>query len=516
MWTQQLEEITSSLDSFSLLCLLGCLLLLLFFSKWLLFPSPRKNQLLPPSPFKLPILGNLHQLGSHPHRSLHSMSQTHGPIMLLHLGQSPTLVISSPESAKEILKTHDLHFSNRTDSIIARRLLYNYKDLSLSPYGEYWRQMRSICVMQLLSTKRVHSFRRVREEEASLMVDRILEMRHQSVDLGEMFSVLTEDVISRVAFGKKYRKLKGMLKEMAVLLGIFNVADFVPWMGWINRFNGLNARVERVFAEFDQFLDEVVDEHITRRRMQGNTAVDETEEEQKDFVDVLLDAQEDNELMDRDSIKAIILDMFGAGSDTTFTALEWAMTEVLKHPRVTNKLQQEIRSVVGNNPTVKEEDIERMPYLKAVIKESLRLHPPIPLLVPRASTKDTNVLGYDIAAKTGVLINAWAIGRDPTAWEDPAEFRPERFMVGSSSSVIDYKGQDFQLIPFGAGRRGCPGITFAAAVLEIAMAALLHRFDWTFPGGSKAEDLDVSEAPGMAVQRQFPLLVIATPFSLQE
>ncbi|CAN1234060.1 Psoralen synthase [Linum perenne] len=429
MSTQQLEEITitSLIDQFSLLCflLLGFLGLLIIF-KWVLFSSPKKN--LPPSPFKLPILGNLHQLGTHPHRSLQSMSQLHGPIMLLHLGRSPTLVISSPESAKEILKTHDLTFSNRTDSIIARRLLYNYKDLSLSPYGEYWRQMRSICVMQLLSTKKVQSFRLVREEEANLMVERIENQRNSSggpVDLGEMFAVMTEDVISRVAFGKK---------------------------------------------------------------------------EHKDFVDVLLDAQDDNELMDRDSIKAIILDMFGAGSDTTFTALEWAMTEVLKHPRVTDKLQQDIRSVVGKKPNVKEEDIERMPYLRAVIKESL---------VPRASTKDTKVLGYDIAAKTGVLVNAWAIGRDPTAWEDAEDFKPERFM----GSEIDYKGQDFQLIPFGAGRRGCPGITFAAAVLEIAMAALLHKFDWTFPGGAKAEDLDVSEAPGMAVQRKFPLLVFANPHS---
>ncbi|CAN1234059.1 Cytochrome P450 71A6 (Fragment) [Linum perenne] len=483
MSTQQLEEITitSLIDQFSLLCflLLGFLGLLIIF-KWVLFSSPKKN--LPPSPFKLPILGNLHQLGTHPHRSLQSMSQLHGPIMLLHLGRSPTLVISSPESAKE-----------------ARRLLYNYKDLSLSPYGEYWRQMRSICVMQLLSTKKVQSFRLVREEEANLMVERIENQRNSSggpVDLGEMFAVMTEDVISRVAFGKKYRKLKDMLKEMAVLLG------------WINRFNGLNARVEKVFNEFDQFLDEVVDEHVEKRQ-QG--IVDEAEEH-KDFVDVLLDAQDDNELMDRDSIKAIILvshDMFGAGSDTTFTALEWAMTEVLKHPRVTDKLQQDIRSVVGKKPNVKEEDIERMPYLRAVIKESLRLHPPIPLLVPRASTKDTKVLGYDIAAKTGVLVNAWAIGRDPTAWEDAEDFKPERFM----GSEIDYKGQDFQLIPFGAGRRGCPGITFAAAVLEIAMAALLHKFDWTFPGGAKAEDLDVSEAPGMAVQRKFPLLVFANPHS---
>ncbi|CAL1390573.1 unnamed protein product [Linum trigynum] len=482
------------------------LLPLFLISTWLIvFRKPKTNNT-PPSPFKLPILGNLHQLGSHPHRSLQSMAQRHGPIMLLHLGHAPMVVISSPESAKEILKTHDLTFANRTDSIISRRLFYNYRDLSLSPYGEYWRQMRSICVMQLLSTKKVQSFRSVREEEANLMAG-LIQARSGSgspVDLGELFAGLTEDVISRVAFGRKYRKLKEMLKEMAVLLGIFNVADFVPWMGWINRFNGLNDRVERVFGEFDRFLDEIVDEHVAARGRQGNEKTEELE--QRDFVDVLLDAQQENELMDRDSIKAIILDMFGAGSDTTFTALEWAMTEVLKHPRVTRTLQEEIRSVAGNKPSVNEDDIERMPYLKAVIKESLRLHPPIPLLVPRAATNDTKVMGYDVKAKTGVLINAWAIGRDPAAWEDAEEFRPERFL----SSSIDYKGLDFQLIPFGAGRRGCPGITFAAAVLELAMVAVLHKVDWSFPGGAKAEDLDMSEAPGMAVQRKFPLLAIAT------
>jgi cytochrome P450 len=201
--------------------------------------------------------------------------------------------------------------------------------------------------------------------------------------------------------------------------------------------------------------------------------------------------------------------MFAAGTDTTHTALEWTMTELLKHPEVMKKAQDEIRRITGSKISVTQDDVEKTLYLKAVIKESLRLHPPIPTLIPRESTKDVTVQGYDILAKTRVIINAWAIGRDPSSWENPDEFRPERFL----ESAIDFKGNDFQFIPFGAGRRGCPGTTFASSVIEITLASLLHKFNWALPGGAKPEDLDITEAPGLAIHRKFPLLVIATPHS---
>lgn len=210
-----------------------------------------------------------------------------------------------------------------------------------------------------------------------------------------------------------------------------------------------------------------------------------------------------------DSIKAIILDMFSAGTDTTHTALEWTMTELLKHPEVMKKAQAEIRRITGSKISVTQDDVEKTLYLKAVIKESLRLHPPIPMLLPRESTKDVKVQGYDILAKTRVIINAWAIGRDPSSWENPEEFRPERFL----ESAIDFKGNDFQFIPFGAGRRGCPGTPFASSLIEITLASLLHKFNWALPGGAKPEDLDITEAPELAIHRKFPLVVIATPHS---
>ncbi|CAI0450809.1 unnamed protein product [Linum tenue] len=362
---------------------LASLLLFLFLSaKFLLLSKKNSNSNSPPSPWKLPILGNLHQLGTHPHRALRSLSLTHGPLFLLRLGSAPTLVASSPESAKQIMKTHDLAFSNRPYSAISNRLLYNYKDLSQTPYSPYWRQMRAICVTRLLSARRVASFRHIREQEAAFLVAAIEEGASTPLD------------------------------EFGAVLGTVNVADFIPWLGWVNRFNGLDRRVEKVFAEFDEFLDRVVEDH--------RLTTGEKSEEEEDIVDVLLQIQREtsNSAVDRDTIKAIVLDMFAAGSDTTYTALEWTMTEILRHPRVMEKLQQEIRVILGDERNVNEEVIERMDYLKAVIKESFRLHPPIPLLVPRESTQDVKVQGYDVPEKTRVIVNAWAIGRDPKRWGD--------------------------------------------------------------------------------------------------
>ena len=208
------------------------------------------------------------------------------------------------------------------------------------------------------------------------------------------------------------------------------------------------------------------------------------------------------------SIFCFLQTTFAAGTDTTSTFLEWAMTELLRHPRVLKKVQIEVREVLKGKDDIAD-DFEKMLYLKAVMKETFRLHPPIPLLVPRQAREDVKVMGYDIAAGTMVIIDAWAIGRDPALWDEPEEFRPERFL----NSPIDFKGLDFQLIPFGAGRRGCPGITFAMAVNELVLANLLHKFDWALPGGAKAEDLDITECPGVAIHRRIPLLAIATPWS---
>ena len=198
--------------------------------------------------------------------------------------------------------------------------------------------------------------------------------------------------------------------------------------------------------------------------------------------------------------------MFAGGTDTIYTTLEWAMTELLRHPKAMKELQNEVRGI-SKGQQITENDLEKMHYLKAVIKETFRLHPPAPLLFPRESMKDVKIMSYDIPAGTMVLVNAWAIGRDPMFWDEAEEFHPERFL----NTNIDFKGQFFQLIPFGAGRRACPGISFAIIIIELLLANLINRFDWELAGGMKAKDLDMTERPGISVHRKFPLIVVATP-----
>ncbi|CAL5375056.1 unnamed protein product [Camellia sinensis] len=285
--------------SFSLLLFLS----LPFLLKWLLSTTTKKN--LPPSPPKLPIIGNLHQLGLYPHRSLLSLSKLYGAVMLLHLGSFPAVVVSSTTAAKEIMKTHDLIFSNRPD----------LKDVLVAPYGEYWRQLKSIFVLQLLSTKRVQSFRSANEAETTNMLNFIEKSCISSpssppLNLSEMFSWLTSDVVCMAAFGKTYRvgergeKFQKLLREFVELVGGFDVGGFIPWLGWVSRLSGKDGDVDRVAKELDDFLDSVVQEHDDRMVECGG----ESDESEEDFVDTMLKIQRDNKssvTIDRDSIKLL-------------------------------------------------------------------------------------------------------------------------------------------------------------------------------------------------------------------
>ncbi|CAN4085951.1 unnamed protein product [Withania somnifera] len=419
--------------------------------------------------------------------------------MMLQFGSVPVLIASSAEAASQIMKTQDMAFADKPKWSIPSKLFFGPKDVAFTPYGEYWRNARSVCMLQLLNNKRVQSFSKIREEETSLLLKKI----RDSIDNSQVV-----DLTELGALGRKYcdgeegKKFKTLVMELVELLGVFNIGDFMPWLAWVNRFNGLNDKVDKVATDFSAFLEGVIQEHREKK-------TDEKEEGSADFVDIMLQVQKENKSgfkVGMDSIKAIIMDMFSAGTDTTSTVLEWTMNELIRNPKTLQKLRDEVRQVTLGKSDVTEDDLEHMPYLRAVLKESLRLHSPVPLL-PREAIKDTKVLGYDVAAGTQVFICPWAISRDPTIWENPEEFQPERFL----DSCIDYKGLHFELIPFGAGRRGCPGIPFAIVVNELALARMLFHFEFSLPNGAKAEDLDVDEALGITVRRKFPLLVVATP-----
>ncbi|KAL6177536.1 hypothetical protein ACLB2K_049062 [Fragaria x ananassa] len=363
--------------------------LTIFLLRWLVPAAPPQTHIkcLPPSPPRLPIIGNLHQLGRLPHRSLHTLAQRYGPMMLLHFGVKPVLIVSSADDARDVMKTHDLVFSNRPRLSASDRLLYNGKGVASATYGEHWRSARRVCVVHLLSSNRVQSFRAEREEELGLLIQEVKRLTSVSlsVNLSEMFASFTVDVMCRVAFGRKYGgfKFREMLGELMMLLGGFYMRDYVPWLAWVDWIKGSDAKIERLSKEFDRFLDDVVDEHMGVFKMRGESGGDGSGEGGKDFVDVLLEVQSsgsEGSSIDRDSIKGIILDMFSGGTDTTYTVLEWAMTEILRHPRVCRKLQIEAMEIANGKPDITESDLDNMHYLKAVIKETLRLHPPIPLL----------------------------------------------------------------------------------------------------------------------------------------
>ncbi|XP_052145234.1 dimethylnonatriene synthase-like isoform X2 [Oryza glaberrima] len=309
-----------------------------------------------------------------------------------------------------------------------------------------------------------------------------------------------------------------MIEEIFFLNGVFNIGDMVPWLGWLDP-QGYIGRMKRLGSMFDRFLEHILDEHVERRRREGDGFA------ARDMVDLLLQFADDPSLkvpIQRDGVKAFILELITGSTDTTSVSVEWAMSEVLRNPSVLAKATDELDRVVGRRRLVAEDDIPNLPYLDAVVKESMRLHPVVPLLVPRVSREDAySVSGagdggaaasYDIPAGTRVLVNVWAIGRDPAVWGDAAEeFRPERF-AGGEHGGVDVKGQDFELLPFGSGRRMCPGMGLGLRMVQLTLANLLHGFAWRLPGGvAAAEELSMEEKFGISVSRLVQLKAIPEP-----
>ncbi|KAL8197953.1 hypothetical protein R6Q57_030041 [Mikania cordata] len=424
------------------------------------------------------------------------MAKTYGPLIWLQLGSTPVVIVSSADAAREIMKTHDIIFSNRPFTSVIDKIFYGSKDVVFSPYGEYWRKLKSICVLHLLSSKQVQLYRQVREDETAQIIRKIQEANGSVVNMTDLLVSLTNNLIARVAFGKTYG-YEHMVHRIANATARFSVGNYFTSFTWMDRLSGLHREADEIFKESDDIFEGVIEEHVNKKDfgIKGH-----------DLVDILLEIQKDKSTgfeLERYMMKAIILNVFGAGTDTTSTSLVWAIGELLRNTRVMKELQQEARKIGRGRPMIPEEDVEKMPYLKAVFKEGLRLHVPVPLLVPRESTQDVKIFGYDIPSGTQVWINAWSIARDPSIWEEPDVFRPERFL----NSPIDYIGSHFEFLPFGAGRRGCPGIKFAATINELVLANLVYKFEFALEG---EHSLDMSETDGMTAHKKYPILVKAT------
>ncbi|EYU24236.1 hypothetical protein MIMGU_mgv1a006664mg [Erythranthe guttata] len=433
--------------------------------------------------------------------------------MFLQLGFVPTIVISSADVAREVFKSHDLVFSGRPSLYGAKKISYDFGSISFAPYGEYWREIRKLVVLELMTAKRVQSFGNIRVDEVAQMMDRIIysQKNKNLVDLSSLAFLLSNNVVCRVALGTmgsvdengNGSVFQDVLGETQHLVGEFNVADYFPGLAWVNRFNGVDKRLEKNFQALDRFLDRVIQEHLDPVRIKPDV---------EDIIDVLLGIQKDSRhtwmALNHEHIKGVLLvDIFSAGTDTSATAIEWTMTELVRNPTVKQKVQQEVRQVAKGKTKVEETDLPKLAYLKLVIKESLRLHPPAPLMIPRETTEKCTIDNkYEIPAKTRVLFNASAIGMDPEYWENPERFWPDRFL----NREVDFRGQHFELLPFGAGRRGCPGINFSMPLVELALANLLFCFDWKLPEGMSAEDVDLEEAIGITMHKKIPLVLVTS------
>ncbi|XP_014506049.1 cytochrome P450 71A1 [Vigna radiata var. radiata] len=510
---EQMEEAFSSTFYLALSFFIGVLL----FFKLARRSKPKTNLNLPPSPPKLPFIGNLHQFGTLPHRALRDLSLKYGDIMMLQLGQmqTPTLVVSSVDLVTEITKAHDLAFSDRPQNTSSKILLYGCTDVGFSLYGENWRLKRKICVLELLTTKRVQSFRVIREEEAGELVKKLREASTNDVsyvNLSEMIMSTTNSIVCKCALGRKfagdgYSRVKVLAREAMIHIAAFTVRDYFPWLGWVDVVTGKIQKYKATAAAMDALFEEAIAERLRTRREGEHSKM-------KDFLDILLNHHEDNTLgyeFTKNDIKSLITDMFLGGTDTTAATLEWAMSELMRNPSTMNKVQEEVRRVVGDKSKVEENDVNEMRFLKCVVKETIRLHPPTPLLAPRVTMSDVKLNGYDIPAKTTVYINAWAMQMDPKLWDRPQEFLPERF----ENSDFDFKNQEnFHFIPFGFGRRGCPGMSFAISSIEYVLANLLYWFDWKLPETDTGTlDIDMSEIFGLVVSKKLPLLLKPKAFS---
>ncbi|XP_009594272.1 premnaspirodiene oxygenase-like [Nicotiana tomentosiformis] len=493
------------LEEFSLLKLIKISIfpfIILFLQLW----SLKKKSKLPPGPAKLPFIGNLNQLMTPtPHKKLRDLALKYGPLMYLKLGMVPTIVVSSADAAEKILKTNDLAFAGRPKLVAPKILGYNYTDIAFAPYGTYWRQLRKICILELLSSKRVNSFASARREELNLFLQSIASScGGKPINLAEMLFALNHDITTRITFGSKaddQMRFRAATKEGTVLVSGFQIGDFFPSLSFVALVTGMTSRIQKIFVETDSIISKIIDEHTERNKR--------IKPEHEDLLDVLLRIMENEELevpLTIDNIKSILLEMIVAGSENASNSVEWAMTEMIKNPKVLTKAQKEVRNVVKGKPTIEENDLHKLSYIKMVIKETLRFHPPVPLLLPKESLENCTIDDYEIPANTRVFINYWAISRDPKSWENPENFEPERF----ENVAVDFKGHDFEFIPFGAGRRICPGISFGMLNLELSLAAMLYHFDWKLPQEMKPEDVDMNETFGMTLFKTSSLHLVPT------
>ncbi|KAJ7540809.1 hypothetical protein O6H91_10G036100 [Diphasiastrum complanatum] len=509
--------VSTSLAELWIISLLAAYMLMLIFIKLQLNSRRSKQQhKLPPGPSPWPIVGNMLQANDLPHRWFAKLASQYGPILYLYMGSNPYVIVNNAEMAKEALKTRDADFASRPRSMFGEVISFGYEDMVFRSSDAKWRALRKLCASNLFTPTGMKTFTAVRQEEMLSMVSSV----HSSakgcsvINIKRVIYEANVNSMCRILFGKKYlravpqldleaKNFLDLLDRIVSESGQINLGDFIPALQWLD-LQGAEKRLKNDMKQaLEKFFYPVLAENRKLRDEQGGETIKEGEA--KNFLDVLQSFEGEESFSDK-SIAGILCNLILAGTDTTSVTVEWAFSELLANPHILRKAQEEIDSVVGYQRVVQESDLLNLPYLQAIVKETLRMHPALPLGIPHYNSATTHLGGYTIPAGSTLLVNIWAIAQDPASWSNPTQFNPDRFL----GSDIQLVGQQFQLIPFSAGRRHCLGYPLVLVQVPHILATLLQAFDWSLPAGQRPEDINMQEKVGLSCYRAVPLELLVS------
>nr|QLI49053.1 cytochrome P450 family 75 subfamily A polypeptide 109 [Gloriosa superba] len=457
---------------------------------------------LPPGPRGFPVLGSLPLIGPKPHEDLARLAKRYGPLMYLKIGTHGAVIASSPAAARGFLKTADANFANRPPLSSVREITYGYQDVVFSTYGPRWKLLRKLCVTHMLGGRALADLSPIRRDEVGVLLRSLRDSSSKTpvvvpdALMSTMANIMGRVVMSRRIYDESW-EFKDMMQDLLTHSGFFNPGDLIPVVGWMD-LQGIQKEVHRVHQRFDAMITQLLADHA---------ACVHERKGRPDFIDLVMENRRgsDGETASDANVKGLILNLFTAGTDPSKVVMEWALAEMISNPEIMRRVQSEMDQLIGKDRRLEETDLPSLHYLQAVCRESFRKHPPTPLGLPHCSSEPCEVEGYYIPANTHLFVNLWAMGRNPEVWDEPMEFRPERFLNDGGRGAES----EFELIPFGAGRRVCVGKQAGLLMVQYIVGSLVHSFDWRLPDGEKMVDME--EKFAFSLPKAVPLTALVSP-----